>query len=112
MNGGWFGKIIRAFDQYLGSWVGLILASTVLMAWVEKMFVYIRWNPEKEMYVAQPMFPTPEWWTSPVGLVSVLVASCLAKLGHGYWVNSRYNSKEGSPPLPTANLEVPKSEVK
>ena len=53
MNGGWFGKMIRAFDQYLGCWVGLILASTVLMGWIEKMFVLYRWDPEKEMFVTK-----------------------------------------------------------
>ena len=98
-NGGWLGKFIRIFDQYLGAWVGIFLASTILMGWIEKMFVLIRWNPEKEMYVNQPMFPTPEWWTSPVGIVSVLVASCLAKLGHGYWVNSKFNTEQGKPPV-------------
>lgn len=103
MNGGLLGKFIRAFDQYLGAWVGLILFSTVIAMWVEKMFVIIRWNPEKEMFVAQPMFPTPEWWTSPVGLVSILVATCLAKLGIGYWTNSKYNSELGKQPtVPTS----------
>ena len=60
MNGGWLGKFIRIFDQYLGAWVGMILASTILMGWVEKMFVWRLWDPEKEMFRTVPMFPTPE----------------------------------------------------
>jgi hypothetical protein len=103
MNGGYIGKFIRAFDQYLGAWVGMILASTVLMGWVEKMFVLVRWNPEKEMYVNQPMFPTPDWWTNPLGLIAILVGTCLTKLGVGYWTNSKYNSQLGQPPtVPTS----------
>jgi hypothetical protein len=98
MNGGWLGKFIRTFDQYLGAWVGLILASTILMGWIEKMFVWRIVDPAKGMYVTLPMFPSPSWWTEPTGSVSVLVGLCLAKLGVGYWTNSRYNSGIGDPP--------------
>jgi hypothetical protein len=98
MNGGWLGKLIRTFDQYLGAWVGLILASTILMGWVEKMFVWRLLDPEKEMYVTVPMFPTPDWWTNPLGIIAILVGTCLAKLGVGYWTNSKYNSGIGDPP--------------
>ena len=75
-----------------------MLASTILMAWVEKMFMWRLWDPEKEMYLNVPMFPTPEWWTNPLGIVAALVTLCLGKLGVGYFVNSRYNSERGKQP--------------
>ena len=105
---GRFERFIRAFDQYLGGWVGLILASTVLMGWVEKMFVWRILDPATKIYVTVPMFPTPKWWTDPIGLISVLVGSCLAKLGHGYWVNSKWNSEVGVVPPTKSDADKPK----
>jgi hypothetical protein len=99
----WFEKILRDFDQYLGTWVGMMLASTVLMAWVEQMFVWRLWDPEKEMFVTVAMFPTPAWWTNPLGIVAALVTLCLGKLGIGYYTNSKYNSEAGKQPEPRSD---------
>ena len=102
MNG-YLGKFIRAFDQYLGAWVGMLLGSTILMGWVEKMFVLIQWNDGLKMWTTQPKFPTPEWWTNPLGIIAILVGTCLTKLGVGYWTNSKYNSELGKQPtVPTS----------
>lgn len=97
-NGGWIGKVIRSFDQYLGAWVGFLIFNTAAAMWVEKMFVMIRWNPEKEMFVNQPMFPTPDWWWGLNGMVAIILVPSLAKLGFGYWTNSKLNSALGQPP--------------
>lgn len=100
----WFERILRDFDQYLGSWVGALLASTILMGWVEKMFVWRMWDEPLKRYISVPMFPTPDWWTNPLGLIAALVTLCLGKLGLGYFVNSRYNSDPGKQPGPRADV--------
>jgi hypothetical protein len=99
----WFEKFLRDFDQYLGTWVGMMLASTVLMGWVEKMFVWRVWDDPLKRYITVPMFPTPDWWTANTGIIFALVALCLGKLTAGYITNSKYNSEQGKQPEPRAD---------
>jgi hypothetical protein len=96
----WLEKFLRDFDQYLGTWVGLFFASTILMGWVEKMFVWRMWDDPLKRYINVPMFPTPDWWTNPLGIVAAFITLCLGKLGIGYLTNSKYNSEQGKQPEP------------